>query len=261
MIKIFNTKRNRKNNDKNNKIREQIIYKIIKGEIINNPISSLLLNILNDIIKEKINSVEHKGGRKFNYDFLINNKFKIEFKFNSTRIDKCPQFLSISANNFIIGTCYAEYFYKKYLKDILKLINLKMPNKNEYLNCVYNNDYTKLECFTYLKKNEALIKEQKNSIVKESIKNYLNIVKIDITKLNNELAIKEQNKFYILFKNGKFYKDFIHPKELIITSLKEIKNDNTLIFYTKTNTIISLLLRWKNHNGILYPAWQITLSR
>jgi hypothetical protein len=38
-----------------------------------------------------------------------------------------------------------------------------------------------------------------------------------------------------------------------------VRNGNTIMLGTATHTL-KLLLRWKNHKGILYPAWQISLA-
>lgn len=39
-----------------------------------------------------------------------------------------------------------------------------------------------------------------------------------------------------------------------------IKNGNILELKT-SNNIYRLLLRWRNHKGILNPAWQISMKR
>jgi predicted secreted protein len=42
-----------------------------------------------------------------------------------------------------------------------------------------------------------------------------------------------------------------------------IKNGNTIVLQSAANpsTTFHLLLRWRNHKGILNPAWQISLKR
>jgi hypothetical protein len=70
-------------------------------------------------------------------------------------------------------------------------------------------------------------------------------------------------------KEKKFYRDDITPEELTISEehmgIQVGKNGNvhTLIFYTGEDktTSINLLLRWRNHAGILNPAWQISINR
>ena len=70
------------------------------------------------VIKTNVYKIELKGGRSNSYDFLLMNGddlLKLELKYNADRIDKCPQFLNISAINFIKGEDYASYYYDNYL--------------------------------------------------------------------------------------------------------------------------------------------------
>lgn len=285
-IQLFNNndKQLKKDNDANNKIRENIIYSIIKKQIPNEwyeknikwyNLKTKLLEIFNLSFYNDDNNydnidIELKGGRKYNYDFEliflknneIINKECIEFKYNSFRIDKYPQFLSVSANKFIKGIDYAEYFYDNYISDISKLINTTIPDKSNYMKYIYNNDYNKLTFFSELKKKENLIIKEKKEIVSKSIKNYLtNYLILDIEMINKFFQEKQLNKHYILYHNDKFYYDSIKKEELEIIGIETIKNNNCLILNTNSNTKIEMLLRWKNHIGILYPAWQISLSR
>ena len=75
--------------------------------------------------------IELKGGRNFNYDFILYKN--IEFKYNTTNINKYPQFLSISANKFISSIDYAEYFYDNYIDTIADLIQITKYNKKRLL--------------------------------------------------------------------------------------------------------------------------------
>jgi hypothetical protein len=281
-IDIFYNINEKKDNDKNNKIRESIIYSIIKNTIpeewYKEDIRWLELKVkLFDIIKNLSDNIDYddidiilKGGRKFNYDFeilylsesLIINRKYIEFKYNTYMIDKYPQFLSISANKFIKSIDYAEYFYNNYISQLAKLIDIDIPNKKDYLKSIYSNDYSKLPIFEKLKENELLIMEKKKEIVSLSIKKYLtDIIELDIDNMNKTFIEKQLNKDYILYYKDKFYSDKIRKEELEIIGIEKIKNNNTLVLNTNSNTKILMLLRWKNHIGILYPAWQISIIR
>jgi hypothetical protein len=281
-IDIFYNINEKKDNDKNNKIRESIIYSIIKNTIpeewYKEDIRWLELKVkLFDIIKNLSDNIDYddidiilKGGRKFNYDFeilylsesLIINRKYIEFKYNTYMIDKYPQFLSISANKFIKSIDYAEYFYNNYISQLAKLIDIDIPNKKDYLKSIYSNDYSKLPIFEKLKENELSIMEKKKEIVSLSIKKYLtDIIELDIDNMNKTFIEKQLNKDYILYYKDKFYSDKIRKEELEIIGIEKIKNNNTLVLNTNSNTKILMLLRWKNHIGILYPAWQISIIR
>jgi hypothetical protein len=177
-------------------------------------------------------------------------------------IDKYPQFLSISANKFIKSIDYAEYFYNNYISQLAKLIDIDIPNKKDYLKSIYSNDYSKLPIFEKLKENELSIMEKKKEIVSLSIKKYLtDIIELDIDNMNKTFIEKQLNKDYILYYKDKFYSDKIRKEELEIIGIEKIKNNNTLVLNTNSNTKILMLLRWKNHIGILYPAWQISIIR
>lgn len=265
-INVFYEINKKKDNDNTNKIREEILFQLLEQKTIpkkwykNKQWFNLQQELFKCIgIATNDYKIEKKGGRNYNYDFIIDDK-KIEFKYNSAKIDKCPQFLSISSNNFCKDEGYASFFYDNYIHKIAKLLSLDLPKKDEYLKYIYNNNYEKLSFFKDIKANEHLIKTEKNKIVKESIGEYLhNHLHLDIEKLNEVLKNKEENKYYLLYKNGSFKFDKIHENELEIVKIEKIKNNNCLILQTKSNTKIGMLLRWKNHIGILYPAWQISL--
>lgn len=271
-IYLFYIINKKEDNDNYNRIRENIIYKLLNNNINqewfikDNKWNELKMELFNTVIKDKINyKIELKGGRNCNYDFIIrdNNEIKkIEFKYNCSSIDKYPQFLSINSNNFISDDGYSCFFYDNYLEKIADLINIKIPDKTSYLKYIHNNNYDSLPFFKELKDNEYKIKEAKKKLVIESIHLYLKEkVILNIPIINSYFREKEKDKYYLLYKNGKFIYNYIKDDELEVISIKEIKNKNTLILNTKSNSYISMLLRWKNHLGILFPAWQISLIR
>ena len=134
IIILFNYKNNWYDKNKlKNKIRENIIPNewYILQPLWNN-LKIKLENIIKLIgIHYNNLDIELKGGRKFNYDFILYKN--IEFKYNTTNINKYPQFLSISANKFISSIDYAEYFYDNYIDTIADLIQITKPNKKDYL--------------------------------------------------------------------------------------------------------------------------------
>ena len=99
IIILFNYKNNWYDKNKlKNKIRENIIPNewYILQPLWNN-LKIKLENIIKLIgIHYNNLDIELKGGRKFNYDFILYKN--IEFKYNTTNINKYPQFLSISTN-------------------------------------------------------------------------------------------------------------------------------------------------------------------
>lgn len=276
-----NNKRNTKdNNDENNKLREQIINAIINKFIpetwyenkmwcdLRNELMNYILHFGIDYISVKCRI---KAGRKHNCDFefiftLTDNTElyrNVEFKFNTVCAMNCPQILSLASNE-----CdYAEIFYDNYLPKIAKLYGIThlLPDKETYLRYIHQPDFKKLQFFQNLRDNENKYKRAKLAIVNKSIHEFLKTYtkKISYEYFQNKFK-NQSDKNYLCYYKGQIYIDKIKPKELQITShrLKSSKNYyNTIILYTKTSTELHMRFRWKNHNGILFPAWQIKLHR
>ena len=60
----------------------------------------------------------------------------------------------------------------------------------------------------------------------------------------------------MLYKDGKFYKQVIEPRKYMIVSYTKCKN--RFIAKTQDGNDIKILLRWKNGNGVAFPAFQIS---
>lgn len=286
-ILIFNECKDRGKNDVNNKKREDILliinepkYEYLMNDKTYNNNWKDLKNKWNNIIKSLYDEnydtilIDKMAGRGYNYDFKVQYKLKnnivkelnIEFKFNSSDIESLPQFLNLSEKIDILrGNLYADFFYDYYLFDILKLYPTEFENifidKKDYLKFVYNSNYNVHPLFKKLKELEienSNFKKEKNVIVNKSIKIFLEKYgfKIDIDKLLLKFK-NTQDKVFVLWdcKNKKFNTDFIK----IENSIKYcgIKNNNTIVIKLGLDTYFDLLLRWKNHKGVLFPAWQI----
>ena len=150
------------------------------------------------------------------------------------------------------------------LKYTLNRLKQKTTNKKR----CRDNNYVTLEWFNYIYENEESKKKEKKKIVDYSIHEYLinNVETIDIEKLNEKFYKTQNGKLYMCFKDGLFHKDIIEDNEILSTGIKELKSGknklkNTVILKTNTNSTIHMLLRWRNHAGILNPAWQIKLVR
>lgn len=277
-------------NGKVNKKREEIITKLpncpidylnhseygTKWQLLKNEFQSYLETNFTNIDTDDL-VVKQKGGRKFNYDFDIVSKsktYKIEFKYNSKGLDGIPEFLNLSEKNTIMKQSPEEdYFYSNYFYDnFLPLIIEKsgfygiIPDKKTYFRLVYQANYDRHHMFKWLKEQESNKEfyDQKSEIVKMSISSYLEKFKekIDYEKLEMEFERTQNNKHYLMWFENKFYYDYINPDQLKLTGQVSIKNGNTYVLKTKCpKTEIHMLLRWKNHLGILFPAYQIKLVR
>jgi hypothetical protein len=279
-------------NDGNNSIREQIIYKIfddkkicsnentIPEELYEDEMWRKIRDEVYDFIEknfpEGITSSKYLAGRRHNYDFLINDK-EVEFKFGDKKnITEHAQFLSLHAYKLDSDKTYPEYFYDEgYVSKILEEgnIDIDIPNREDYLQrcCQTNYDIKPLFRTLYDKENESRnFKEAKKILVDKSIHDFLSEQKdkIDIIKLN-EILKPQSKKMYMIYNRNdqKFYHDHIKEDECTITSINSLKYGrnkkyNTIVFNTKNEkTKLHFLLRWKNHAGILLPAWQIRIKR
>jgi hypothetical protein len=220
-------------------------------------------------------------------------KRKAEFKYNAARINELPQFLSLQARYSLFTASpaspaspaiptYDEFYYTNYLpkyiaidtgrnpndpNDIqLALAELPKPPLEEYLNAVTKTDTKDLPFFAQLKeREEILFKKEKSALVDESITQYLTLYgsQIDVSAFTAKLVADQTDKHYILWKNGKFHHDIITQEEMSDLQFRSIKNGNTIVLQSATKPSIEyhLLLRWRNHKGILNPAWQISMRR
>jgi len=271
-------------NDNMNKCRENIIISIINNKIpkdyykysnrwrklrenIGNFISSLYSPIIN--IKGII-----KGGRKNNYDFeIIINKhiiFNIEFKFNSSKINNIPQFVSPMKPSKYLSNSFEDFIYYNYLALLLDEFNITIPNKDCYDKEIHSNNPKCLidiqdkyyrGCSSSSKysgnKEDIEFYKKANIYSKESIIEFIKNTELDIIKLSNYLKETQENKIYMLYYKNKIYKETIDISNFEIISYE--KYNNCFIAITKTGIKIKILLRWKNGNLIAFPAFQLSI--
>ena len=271
-------------NDKYNKLREEILanvledkYKTFMDDEIEGKFWKLLQNQWKEVL-EKISTKEHdsieikqKGGRGFNYDFDViykkDNKvletIKVEFKSGATMIDEIPQFFNADANKkFLPG--YAEWFYDNYVTKKEPFTKYEAPSKEKYLKEIYKN-VSKLEFFIKLKdeeKNKEFYKEKQKETV-NSINEWLeeNYKKLDLNELSKEFIRSQENKVFLLWNKDIFTIDKFEKDELDVTTIVGLNKQKNSIIVNSKKIQYSMLLRWKNHLGVLKPAWQISMKR
>lgn len=215
-----------------------------------------------------------KAGRRNYYDFDILyynkkdlvNKQKVEFKFGVSSINKLPQILSLSAKNTpLFSESYPEFFYKHYLDEYLNqdenIRTITKPALNEYMKYIGQIDYKKLLFFQILKDTEHINKNNKFEIVNKSIFEYLKKYKngFDLQQISEKLKSSQTDKIYFMWNDGKFYVNNINIGH-VLQNTSTIINKNTLVFRTTANLCVHILLRWRNHKGILNPAYQISIK-
>jgi hypothetical protein len=290
-IDTFYTMNPRCENDNCNKKREKIISMIANNSVTNEWYNDEKWTKLRDEIKnyEKINSPDKynkcvwitKAGRKNCIDFNLKyfdegkiiKKRKVEFKYNVDKVSDCPQWASpMRPSQYLVcEKTFEEHFYNNYLLILCKAFGREMPDKAEYLKQIHSNKskciidmqdkyyngssgskghYTGLE--EDIKFYDLCIKNSK-----ESIDDYFNICELDHKTLNKYLIEKQKGKEYMLYKDGKIYHEVHTQDDYTIDPEKVIKASPNFLCTTLSGKKMKILLRWKNGNGIAFPAFQI----
>ena len=287
IVLFFSKGSERGNNDSENKIRESILEKITTENCFDEYFSDAEYGSKWNYLKNKWNEclislypmrfssikIIQKAGRIFNYDFLViyydENKNvlcekKIEFKHNVSSISKLPQFLSLTDKtaNFI-SSKYAEFYYDHYLDKYIELDQelqlIEKPEKQQYINFIGNINYDIHPLFRKMYDNENIEKKNKNAIVNNSIKAFLEtyVNTIDFTILTELFQSRQKDKIFVLWDLTKFHIETIEQD--VVEKFVLIENNNKIVVEGQKYKYC-LLLRWRNHKGILNPAWQISLK-
>lgn len=270
----------RHNNDANNKARELLLFGLFHNDdptvqylrvLWKNALATLYSGPYDDIVVKK------KAGRNSNYDFeveflyhnLVVFQVKIEFKHNAKRIDRLPEYFTPAADKPYLSRLYADFFYD-YLDricDVYPSILQYKPERDVYVKLVHSSDYDRHPFFRNLynaeKSGSATQAKQKQQIVRESIRDYLTEYAhtLNLTTITNDIRQRQMGKVFILWNLKEFVVDSIREDEMEITHIERIKNNNTIVVVSKAGTRHNLYLRWKNNQGVINPAWQISLSR
>jgi len=158
-----------------------------------------------------------------------------------------------------------------YIPNICKLYNIQVPEKEKYLKYIHTTNYSNLSGFSdYLYEHDKKCNKKcmncnkRIEYVRKSIETFLNTNTksiIDIPCLNKKFLETQQDKIFFCWDMNNFNIDYISNKELNCLTINNIKNNNTIVLNTESASRIHMLLRWKNHLGVLLPAWQIKLKR
>jgi hypothetical protein len=220
--------------------------------------------------------VQAKGGRGYNYDFLIQYRgaetlaeAKVEFKFGGTAVNTLPEFFNPDANKPFQSLKYAEFFYDRYLDSVLTLYGISgevKPTKEVYLKHVHSNS-SSLPLFRQLydaeKAGTAETYKAKAAISHTSIQEYLRLygASTDLALLTAEFQRSQSGKTFLLYQDGVFHRDQLTDDELVATAVLGVQGDSLVVQSAAPGTVHKLLLRWKNHHCVLLPAWQISMLR
>jgi len=277
-------------NDRINKIREKVLAHALAPlqSYLDDPVHGARWHSvhekLKDYLKTHSNGVPYdsvtlklKAGRKFNYDadVLYYNgtepalSKKLEFKFGTSNINGLPQILSLQAKVNLFPVTYDQFFYDNYLPAFISAdpgLTEALPSRAEYLKQVTKTSY---DCHPFFKQaydRDAVkdeVKAAKDKVVNDSIRAYLEAhgASIDIAALQQKIRDSQTDKDYCLWHNEAFHHDQIANPEMSGLTFGSIENGNLILVRTASATVYKLLLRWRNHKGILNPAWQISMKR
>lgn len=267
-ILVFFKPSSRDKNDATNKLREVILENILHSPNTDDEqygeqwrkVQESWKKALHNLTDKPYDQIQviRKGGRK-NHDFHIDyfqdsacvDHKVVEFKFGKS-MKQVPQIISLYTHFNLFPENYAIYYYDNYLDKYLSYVGIKKPLLEEYLSEVYKSKYTH-PFFATLRERETEHKSIKSSIVNESIEEYLksNATQILLPVLYEKIQSTQQ-KTYLLWNEKEFTTHHFQFEPLVYDHV----NKNTL-FITSGAYTLKLLLRWKNHKGILGPAWQI----
>lgn len=214
-----------------------------------------------------------KGGRSCHHDFVFTyynrdqclGSRNIEFKYEATTIDHLPQFLSLQAKYPLFQVTFDEFWYDQWLAKYIACdaeIRQDKPSRETYLKCVTNTKYTIHPFIAEIKQRELFFQTEKNHVVNEGITDYLTKYghTLNLDAFSKKVKETQMDKIYLLWSGGTFHLDKLQEEEISGMVFHSIKNGNVLVVKAG-NTIYGLLLRWRNHKGILNPAWQISMKR
>jgi hypothetical protein len=224
--------------------------------------------------------VEQKGGRSFNYDFTVTYRTSerehavhVEFKYGGTSVDSLPEFFNPAADKPFHAELYASSYYKTTLPQVAALygITVPLPSEADYVKHIHKNKPSlpfliALDAAERADEDRSATSKyaQKRALVAASIEAFLeqSIDSTNFAEIQAELKRSQTKKRYLIYSNKTFYHDALKAGELELEQTAYIKNGNTLVIQTKEpGTRIAMLLRWKNHLGVLFPAWQISMTR
>lgn len=277
-------------NDAHNKTRENIV-----GAIINNKIPETYYQIpewlaleisiitylqqLDTTRKYRRAVCSHKGGRKFNFDFSIKvyyedgsqTDYNIELKFNASTIDETPQFVSPMKPSQYMSNVYEDYYYDNYLSQLAVESGLELPSRESYMKQIHTNNPKCMKPFQDLyymgcKQSSQYtgdpvhIKfyETAKKLSHESITSFIEKTELNIEALSEYLLTSQNNKIYMLYSGTQFIVQRPNMDDYQLASVTKNPEKNRYDCVSKTGVKMNVLLRWKNGNGIAFPAFQIS---
>jgi hypothetical protein len=283
----------RENNDANNKIREDIIQALYAGvpeeffaDAEYGARWTQLKSKLPELCPIPYSRLEivQRAGRNYNYDFFVTYfdesntqiyEVKLEFKFGAKSVESLPQVYQKNTNWELIvdpelkqTIGYHEFFYDNQLNEILavsaelfpQVTPVEKPDRESYNKLVMRTDPSCHAFFQYLRDTEC---PRQNALVKRSITQFLEThgKNFDIASFAKTIQSTQEGKQYLLYDpvSANFY---LESADFTAGTLAfvGIEKGHTAVVRTE-QYVFKLLLRWKNHQGVLNPAWQVSVKK
>jgi hypothetical protein len=228
--------------------------------------------------------IEHKGGIKHNYDFLVNyygksensqtvapllKSVKLEFKFNNSSVEKLAQFLEIYDKDFVeqysaTNVVYSEYYYENYLDDYIALngdTTIAKPSKDEYLKYIRDIKYTH-PFFNELHEKKSICVKQKRELTNLSMKTFLdnNAKHFNFSKITEKIKNSQRDKYYLLWDGSAFFVKVLNVELINISGIINASPKKAYIDVAVDNFEydVRIRLNWGNNLGLCNPRWKFT---
>ena len=290
----------RETNNQENIIREDVLTNIlsIDEEYLNDPEFGIHWTSIRDKFREALNLlcenenfekivIEHKGGMKYNYDFIVQflgelneetnartliKEVKLEFKHNNSNILNLAQVLELYDNDCkkygICETSYGELFYENYLDEYLKLeenILEPKPSKNDYLKNLRDIKYSH-PFFKNMYNNKTNKTKEKRNLASQSINDYLKkyVTTFNFEKILETIREKQSDKTFLLWDCKNFHIQEVDMKSVQIQKIKDISvievKKKMYFDLSLTNFEYDLRIRinWGNNACVANPRWKFT---
>ena len=164
---------------------------------------------------------------------------------------------------------YENYFSKLFQEG--NQYNLSLPPKDDYMKQIHSTNPNCLKThqekyYRGCKKSSKFSGEENDiqfyktmkKLSKDSIYNFITQYNIKHEQLSEYLLHTQKDKCYMLYKDNKIYFQTINQDNYLITEVTNQPKYDRYVAKTKTGKSLKILLRWKNGNGIAYPAFQIS---
>ena len=92
----------------------------------------------------------------------------------------------------------------------------------------------------------------------KSISSFIEKTELNIDALSDYLLTSQNNKIYMLYSDTKFIVQRPNMENYQILSVEKNPEKNRYECLSKSGVKLYVLLRWKNGNGIAFPAFQIS---